>query len=124
MVLCVGSVNEVMKEPDVYGALDVNEDLEVLAPDWFLETEGRFVVVTPTSEYREPTANFKDEAGVSSPTGEPFPISLEEWQGVNHVNPENEHVSSVSNGTIDTLVPDKILIKKGEEQRVYRVPRE
>jgi hypothetical protein len=113
-----------MEKDDVYGVLDVNDDMEVLAPDWFLETEGRFVVVTPTSEYKEPTRSFKDETEVMSPDGEPFPISLEEWQGVNHVDPENEHVSSVSNGTIDSLVPDKILIKRGDDQRVYRVPRE
>lgn len=108
---------------EVEGVLEVNEEeMEVLAPDWFLESEGKFVVITPTSEYKDVTDSFARGTNVETTNQSVFPLSLEEWQGVNYMNADREHLSSVDNETIEALVPDKVLIVVGDEQRVYRVP--
>jgi hypothetical protein len=104
---------------DVDGVLEVDEEeMVVLAPDWYREAEGPYLVVTPTSEHKEPPRDW--DVGTSEPS--PFPLSLEKWDGMNLMNPQREHLSSVSNETIEALVPDKVLISTKNEQRVYRIP--
>ncbi|MFC6613686.1 hypothetical protein ACFQAS_01715 [Halopenitus salinus] len=110
-------------EVDVYGVLDVNDENEVLAPDWFT-TDGDWLVVTPNSTHQAgasdlnvPRSNDIEEVG-------PFPISLSDWEGVGLAPPDREHLMRVKNEVKEKLPPDKILIEVNGERRFYRVPRE
>lgn len=110
-------------EIETHGVLEVNDENEVLAPDWFT-TDEDWLVVTPNStsgagggELNSPRSDDLEEMG-------PFPISLSEWESVGLASPDKEPFMRVSNETKEKLPPDKILIEVDGIRRFYRVPRE
>jgi len=109
--------------PEVHGVLEVNDEYEVLAPDWF-STEEEWLVVTPNSTHYSAAGDLNAERTDDLEELGPFPISLSDWEGVSLASPDREHVMQVSNEVKEKLPPDKTLIEVDGERRFYRVPRE
>lgn len=109
--------------PEVFGVLEVNDQNEVLAPDWF-STGKDWLVVTPNSTHYSAVGSLDTERTDDLEELGPFPISLSDWEGLGLANPDREHLMQVSNEVKEQLPPDKILIEVDGVRRFYRVPRE
>lgn len=108
---------------EISGTLEVNDEMEVCAPDWF-DPSSDWLVVTPNSTHDSPGDELTNLGNSEIKTMGPFPISLEEWSGVGLASPDREHLMRASNEIKESLVPDKILIEVDGERRFYRIPRE